>query len=282
MSNGTLDSTFDISVLMLAKNKEKYLGQAAMSVMEAKGVQLVLIEPGSIDNSRKICEKFVRDYPRQVSLITKSDMSASEGLNNGLNVARGSIIGVLNGDDVYLPGALGHVIKYFSCNPEVDVLLACGFLINENSGKWKFVLPSKISKKALGLGRHGSLTFFHQGMFYRKDHFPKIRFNPENRINWDKEFLINLWIQGATIGYCDIPVAIFRLNNDSITLRGFPKESLEANAAELDLLLQYNSKSFVAPLLGFIFRISKVFVLALHTLKTHMSSFRMNDVVEKQ
>ena len=281
MSERRLDPNLQISVLMLAKNKEKYLGQAALSVLEDRGVQLVLIEPGSIDDSRKICEKFKRERTGQVSLITKSDKSASEGLNNGLNVARGSIVGVLNGDDVYLPGALGHVSNYFMRNPQVDVLLACGFLINENSGKWKFVLPSKISKKALGLGQHGSLTFFHQGMFYRKDKFPKVRFNPGNRINWDKEFLIELWTQGARFGYCDIPVAIFRLNNDSITSRGFSKASLDANTAELDRLLQFDSTSFFAPILGLFFRISKAFFLARHTLKIHTTSFQMSETISE-
>jgi glycosyltransferase involved in cell wall biosynthesis len=281
MSERRLDATFEISVLMLAKNKERYLGQAAMSVMEYKDVQLVLIEPGSTDDSRKVCEKLEREHLEKVSLITKSDASASEGLNNGLNVAQGSIVGVLNGDDMYLPGALHHVSNYFISNPQVDVLLSSGFLINENSGKWKFVLPSKISRKVLGLGRHGSLTFFHQGMFYRKDQFPNVTFNPRNRINWDKEFLIELWTQGARIGYCDIPVAIFRLNNDSITSRGFSKASLEANTAELDLLLQYNSNSFFAPLLGLIFRLSKALSLARHTLKIHMSSFKMSETTSE-
>lgn len=267
---------------MLAKNKEKYLRQAVLSVMEDSYVQLVLIEPGSIDDSRTVCKKFQRAYIEQVSLITKSDSSPSEGLNNGLNVARGSIVGVLNGDDVYLPGALYHVSNYFIANPQTDVLLACGFLIDEISGKWKFVLPSKISRRALGLARHGSLTFFHQGMFYRKDRFPNIRFNPGNRINWDREFLIELFTQGARFGYCDIPVAIFRLNNSSITSRGFSKTSLNANAAELDRLLQFNSNTFFTPILGFILRLSKAISLALHALKVHASSFQLSETMSEK
>ena len=47
MRERTLDPNLQISVLMLAKNKGKYLGQAALSVLENSGVQLVLIEPGS-------------------------------------------------------------------------------------------------------------------------------------------------------------------------------------------------------------------------------------------
>lgn len=276
-----LDQTFSISVLMLAKNKEKYVGQAAMSVMEAKDAQLVLIEPGSNDDSRSVCEKLAREHKRQISLITKRDKSASEGLNNGLDVARGSIVGVLNGDDVYLPGALSHVSNFFINNPHIDVLLASGFLINENTGAWKFVLSSKVSRQTLGLSRHGSLTFFHQGMFYRKNQFPNVRFNSENGINWDKEFLIELWNKGARIGYCDIPVAIFRINNHSITAKGFSKESLDANAAELDQLLQFNSNSFFAPFLGYFFRFSKAFSLILHTLQIHTSSFQMSTTVSE-
>lgn len=276
MSKLRIDPGFEISVLMLAKNKAKYLGLASHSVIEAKDVELVLVEPGSNDDSRKMCEKLKLEYSEQVSLVTKSDLSAAEGLNNGLAVARGSIIGVLNGDDVYLPGALRHVSNYFSCNTQVDVLLACGFLVNQNSGKWKFVMPSKISRRVLGLSRYGSLTFFHQGMFYRKNKFPDLKFNPNNKINWDKEFLIELWNRGAIFGYCDIPVAIFRLNEDSISSLGFSKSSVDANTAELSDLLQFKSSVLLASLFGISYRVAKALSLARHTLRVHLSSFQMN------
>lgn len=276
MSKRRIVPRFEISVLMLAKDKAKYLGLASHSVIEAKDVELVLVEPGSNDDSRKICEKLKQDHLQQVSLVTKSDLSAAEGLNNGLAAARGSIIGVLNGDDVYLPGALRHVSDYFACNPHVDVLLGCGFLVNQNSGKWKFVMPSKISRRVLGLSQYGSLTFFHQGMFFRSSKFPDLKFNPNNQINWDKEFLIELWNRGARFGYCDIPVAIFRLNEDSISSRGFSKSAIDANTAQLSDLLQFKSSDLLASLFGYSYRITKALSLARHTLKVHMSSFQMS------
>jgi len=150
-----------VSVLMLAKNKAKYLRTGAFSVVEGGQAELVLIEPGSHDNSRNVGEQIANEFPNLVKLVTSEDSSPADVLNNGLAKANGSIVGVLNADDIYLPGALNQVIDYFDRNPNIEVLLAGGFLINEISGNWKFVLPSKISRFSIGLSGHGSLTFFH-------------------------------------------------------------------------------------------------------------------------
>ena len=265
-----------ISILMLCKNKASYLRSGAFSVIEGGRAELVLIEPGSLDRSRELCEQLANEFPSLVSLVTDSDMSAAEGLNNGLTHAQGSIVGVLNADDLYIPGALSHVLAYFEAHPEIDVLLAGGFLVNENTGSWKFVLPSKITKTSLGLSKFGSLTFFHQGMFYRRDRYPKILFNQSNKINWDKEFLIRLFQAHATIGYLELPLAFFRINNDSLTYQGFSKQAIEENDKYLANLLDFNNSFVAAPIIGLALRFLKAFRLVLHTTFIHSKKYIMN------
>ena len=248
----------------------------AFSVIEGGQAELVLIEPGSFDRSREICEQLTNQFPGLVSLVTDSDTSAAEGLNNGLAYAQGSIVGVLNADDLYIPGALSHVLAYFEDHPEIDVLLAGGFLVNENTGRWKFVLPSKITKTSLGLNRFGSLTFFHQGMFYRRDRYPKILFNHSNKINWDKEFLIKLFQANAKIGYLKLPLAVFRINSDSLTYQGFSKQAIEENGKYFDNLLDFNSSFVAAPITGLALRFLKAFRLVLHTTFIHSKKYIMS------
>ena len=265
-----------ISILMLCKNKASYLRVGASSVIEEKQAELVLIEPGSLDDSREICERILHEFPSLVKLVTNHDLSAAEGLNNGLKIARGTIVGVLNADDLYIPGALRRVLSYFEDNPEIDVLLAGGFLVDENSGSWKLVLPSKITMTSLGLSRFGSLTFFHQGMFYRRDRFPNILFNPSNKINWDKEFLVRLFQANAKFGYIKLPLAIFRINDGSLTYQGFSAEALEKNSEYLDDLLDFNTNFKAAPIIGLALRFLKTFRLVLHTTIIHSKKYKLS------
>lgn len=275
MSGFEGDTNTHISILMLAKDKAPWIRLAAASVLESAHVELVVIEPGSQDNSAYITQKLKQEYPDQVAVIRDPDNSPAEGLNNGLRAAHGEIVGVLNADDFYLPGALEHVRHYFNSNPEIDILLGAGFLLNESTGEWKFVLSSKISKQSLGLSSQGSLTFFHQGMFYRRLRFIDTFFNSENRINWDKEFLIDLWQKGARIGYLRTPIAVFRLNNYSLTSAGFPSDQVQINQIYFDKKLKFNSNFIFAGKYANVFRILKAIKLLTHVTKIHMKTFIM-------
>jgi glycosyltransferase involved in cell wall biosynthesis len=265
-----------ISILMLSKDKATYLRLGAHSALERGLSELVLIEPGSIDESREICAQLISEFPGSIKLVTDSDMSPAEGLNNGLSRAQGAIVGVLNADDVYIPGALSHVREYFQAHPEVDVLLAGGFLINENTGNWKLVLPSRITKRSLSLDRFGSLTFFHQGMFYRRDRYPELFFNQTNKINWDKEFLINLFQANAKFGYLNLPLALFRINDNSLTYQGFSSEAINENHKYFDKLLSFDSNLVAAKFLGQALRILKASRLVVHTFLIHSRKYRMS------
>lgn len=265
-----------VSILMLAKNKAPYIKLAASSVLESPRAELVLIEPGSRDNSGYICSKLKKEYSNKIILVSNNDNSAAEGLNNGLREAKGKLVGVLNADDVYLPGALEHVLSYFESHPEIDVLLTAGFLINEFTGKWKLILPTKITRRTLGLSPHGSLTFFHQGMFFRKNRLDNVIFNEENRINWDKEFLVELWQKKARIGYLTTPTAIFRLNRQSLTSIGFSSKSIAENQKYFDNLINFNSSFFLALLFGKYLRLHKAINLLFHVMRIHLKSFIMN------
>lgn len=278
MTNKEDGLPLSISILMLCKNKASYLRTGAFSVIEGGQAELLLIEPGSVDGSREICEQLIYEFPGLVKLITDFDTCAAEGLNNGLAHAKGAIVGVLNADDLYIPGALNHVIAYFESHPEIDVLLAGGFLINENTGSWKFVLPTKITRISLGLSRHGSLTFFHQGMFYRRDRFPKVTFNQSNRINWDKEFLIKLFQSDAKIGYLKLPLAFFRINENSLTYAGFNRDAMRENEKYFDSLLNFNSDFLTAPIFGLALRFKKAIRLVLHTTFIHSKKYIISKV----
>ena len=65
-------------------------------------------------------------------------------MNKGIRASTGDIIGILNSDDIYYPGALEIVNKYFSDDPNLDFLfgtvekykLLHGFYPNKI--KWTF------------------------------------------------------------------------------------------------------------------------------------------------
>lgn len=60
-------------------------------------------------------------YPH-LRVVSEKDKGVYDALNKGIRLARGEIIGHLNSDDTYAPGALMTVARRFQQDPEVDVV----------------------------------------------------------------------------------------------------------------------------------------------------------------
>lgn len=265
---------------MLSKDKSRYLRVASASVLESSLDELILIEPGSSDNSRLVCAEIKTLNPQNVQLVVQSDISPADGLNHGLEKANNNIVGVLNADDFYLPGALNQVRFFFQNNPNIDLMLGAGFLYNEVNSSWRYALPSKITPSSLYFSDYGSLTFFHQGMFFRRDRFPNNKFNPNNRINWDKEFFISLIRDGARVGYFKNPLAIFRLNETSLTSSGLnPNQTIQLD--DFKITIPKYLRIINPKLVGLWLRSMKWFRLVIHVSIVHFNSFKMRIELSK-
>jgi len=87
------------------------LEQALESVREqdyAGEVEHVVVDGGSTDGTLEILDA------ARVRYISEPDRGLSDAVNKGIRMARGDVVGWLNADDVYLPGALARAGKAFA------------------------------------------------------------------------------------------------------------------------------------------------------------------------
>ena len=70
-------------------------------------VEHLVIDGGSTDGTLDILAA------AGVRYVSEPDRGLSDGVNKGIRMAQGDVIGWLNADDVYLPGALSRVGKAF-------------------------------------------------------------------------------------------------------------------------------------------------------------------------
>ncbi len=89
------------SIVMPCLNAEATIGEAITSVLGQKeaAFELVVVDGGSIDGTLERCRAF--GDPR-IRILTAPDRGVAEALNRGFTVARGTVLGWLNADDVYL------------------------------------------------------------------------------------------------------------------------------------------------------------------------------------
>ena len=110
-----------VSVIMVCLNSQKHLTKSINSVLKQtyKNFELIIIDGGSTDNTLKILKK---NNNKIDFWISEKDKSHFDAMNKGIKLSRGSIISILNSDDVYYINALKTAAKYFKKYQKIDFL----------------------------------------------------------------------------------------------------------------------------------------------------------------
>lgn len=89
-----------VSVVMPAYNHEKYIGETIDSVLKQswQNLELIIIDDGSTDETAQIVKAY--DDPR-LHYYYQENQDAFNALNNGMAMAKGDFISIINSDDVY-------------------------------------------------------------------------------------------------------------------------------------------------------------------------------------
>jgi glycosyltransferase involved in cell wall biosynthesis len=99
-----------ISIITPSYNSGQHIEDAINSVLgqEYERFEHIVVDGGSEDNTVEILGK----YPH-VKWVSEPDNGQSHAMNKGFAMSSGDIIGYLNADDYYLPGAFKSVLHYF-------------------------------------------------------------------------------------------------------------------------------------------------------------------------
>ncbi len=99
-----------VSIVVPVYNVEKYLKECIESILNQtyKNYELILVDDGSTDTSRSICDQYAsRD---NVTVIHKSNAGLGMARNSGIEVANGDYITFLDSDDFWGPTALEQLM----------------------------------------------------------------------------------------------------------------------------------------------------------------------------
>ena len=89
-----------VSIIVPVYNVEKYLSKCIEILINQTytNIEILLINDGSTDNSKKICEQF-KEKDSRIKLINKENGGLSDARNKGLQEAIGKYIAFVDSDD---------------------------------------------------------------------------------------------------------------------------------------------------------------------------------------
>jgi len=122
-----------ISLVIPSLNKAEFIGRTLQSILDQnyQNLEVIIRDGGSTDGTVEIIKKFSRKYPAVFFWEIKKDSGQLEAINEGLKNTTGEIVTYLNADDIYRPGALIAVGKYFATHPNTPWLVGKGEIVDE-------------------------------------------------------------------------------------------------------------------------------------------------------
>jgi glycosyltransferase involved in cell wall biosynthesis len=118
-----------LSIVIPTYNRADLIGETLRSVQDQDftNFEVIIVDDGSTDGTKTVCEKFVSKDPR-ISYLAGDTKNRGPGYcrNKAVQVAQGEFLIFLDSDDLFLPGALANRVNAIESNDELDFVVFLG------------------------------------------------------------------------------------------------------------------------------------------------------------
>ena len=213
-----------VSIVTPSYNQGQFIERTLQSVASQTGAEIehVVFDGGSADNTVEV----LRNFSPPVRWVSKKDKGQTDAVNQGIRATDGEIIGWLNSDDIYYPGAVARVVEYFARHPEIDVVYGMADHIDLDDKAFE-----SYPTESWDFERLQETCFICQpALFFRRRVVEQHGLLDES-LNYcmDYEFWLRLGKAGGRFGYLEEKLAGSRLYADNKTLGARVKVHKEIN-----------------------------------------------------
>ena len=226
------------SVLVPVYNTSQYLEQCLTSLVDQTfdDFEVIIVNDGSTDNSKDICDKYQSEYPEKITVINQENQGLIAARRNAIKVAKGEYCIFVDSDD-YIQLTLLEKVNDSINEYNTDVLIYSFRYVRDGvesesfkqiaeEGKiWTNEDKYELYEKMLTSNDVTSIwTKAVKTKVLKKDQTDYTLFKHKNMA---EDFLqtMAIFTYADTIGYKYIPEYMYRINNNSVS-RSFRPQTI--------------------------------------------------------
>jgi glycosyltransferase involved in cell wall biosynthesis len=109
-----------VSIITPSLNQAQFIERSIQSVLaqQWRPLEHIVFDGGSTDGTLDILKK----HSGQLRWVSEPDKGQSDAVNKGIKMAAGDVVGWLNSDDIYYPGAVKLAAEFLAAHPELDAV----------------------------------------------------------------------------------------------------------------------------------------------------------------
>lgn len=212
---------YKISIVMAVYNVEHYVEQSIKCIVEQdmgfkENIQLILIDDGSTDSSRAICEEYRDRYSNNIIYIRKENGGVSSARNLGLNYVEGKYVNFLDSDDLLSKETCREVFNFFEQNYNIIDVVSIPMCFFEGK-EGEHILNYKYKKtKIVDIRENYSyIQLSGSSCFIASEALESIRFDEKLKYGEDAKLITQIILQKFTYGVVKEGKYLYRIRKQS-------------------------------------------------------------------
>ena len=238
-----------VSIITVSYNSARTLERTLQSVLDQSygDIEYIVVDGGSTDGSRQLIERYA---DRLAWWVSEPDGGISAAFNKGLARATGSLVGLLNADDCYLPDSVAAAVQALQAQPQAGFVFGDQWFVDEQD---RILFQQTGDPDYAASIACGMPSIPHPATFVRAEVYRRYGgFDETYRTAMDYELLLRFHRAGVKGCYLPRPLARMRLGGES------DRNYVRAYAEVRDISVRYGLPAWQAQGL-YVWRVLKTF-----------------------
>ncbi len=181
-----------ISIITPTFNAEKHIVSCIENVASQNiaGLEHIVVDGGSRDGTLDELLRLAQVHSH-LRFVSEPDRGQSDAMNKGVKLASADIIGFLNVDDFYEPGAIRAALPYLDEDPSLAMIVGTCRVLNADGSTDYWNRPYNLRFEALMLGwQYFQFPGNPSAYFYRKSVHDTIAYDVDDHYAMDFDFIM--------------------------------------------------------------------------------------------